>query len=209
MRSGIWLALLVALGVGLTIGGRVTLAEPATSREFYDHNYAATVGGQQGAEKGNAPHARAATEREPVESLDVRAGKVNGSANQGKRRRLSVSVYVNSKDSAHFNRTLDEILRLHDTKTVRITNVSHIGDYRAITDDTQRKLGARDIAVSQVDVPPKDFGITLSPAWCVQTREGIHIVEGASSITSFIDAWGDFKPRADEKVTPDEKLAGF
>ena len=209
MRSGTLFAPLVAILVGITSGAQETLAEPEANREFYDHNYAATVGGQQGPEKVKAPRERAATKGKAAESLSSRTSKIKGTTDQAKRRRLSISVYVNSKDLAHFNRTLDEILRLHDTKTVRITDVSHIGDYRAITDDAQKKLRARDIAVSQVDVPPKEFGITLSPAWCVQTREGIHIVEGASSITSFIDAWGDFKPRADEKVTPNEKLAGF
>lgn len=209
MRSGHLFASLVAMVVGITSGGQETFAEPVASPEFYDHNYAATVGGQQGPNKPKIGRERGSAKGITPESVAPKTSALAGVPDRAKRRRLAVSVYVNSKDSAHFNRTLDEILRLHDTKMVRITDVSHIGDYRAITEDVKKKLGARDIVVGQVDVPPEDFGITISPAWCVQTREGLHIVQGFSSIAPFIDAWGDFKASSVEQAAPEEKLAGF
>jgi hypothetical protein len=209
MRVGQLSGSLVALIVGVMSGSEVTLSEPAGSRDFYDHNYAASVGGQQGRSKLQVSRDRDAVTIKTIESGDSESGKARGAPDRSKRRRLWVSVYVNSKDLAHFKRAIDEILRLHDTKVVRISNVSHIGDYRTVTDDVQKKLAARDIAIGQVEAPPKTLGITMSPAWCVQTREGVHIIEGSPSVEPFIDAWGEFKLHEEEQKVLDGNLAGF
>jgi len=112
-----------------------------------------------------------------------------------KKRSILVMVYVNSLDAEHFRKVIDEALRLHDERQAFIFGVYHAGVYTAITSELEAELSARNINVTQVDGPPKMLQSTQSPTWLIKTKEGVHIVEGETSIRTYFDEFGTFNPK--------------
>lgn len=190
-------------------------AQSGGPKDFYGNDYAKTVGdlstrGAQpvaGAQLGN----RAATKNTDGGQGLADTASLNNEAGVGKtkKRRILVSVLVNSRDKAHFGKVIEEVLKLSDTKAGFITQVSHIGDYTTVTDEVERELSRRGIAVNQTDVPPQGLSLTVSPAWQVQTKDGLHVVEGVLSLDRFIDEWGEFDPKRYQSFGDDVKAEGF
>jgi hypothetical protein len=108
------------------------------------------------------------------------------------KRNILVIAYVNSVNSEHFAKVLQEVLRLHDERQAFVYGVFHVGLYTAVTREIDADLTSRNIQVAQIDGPPEALQVTQSPTWLIKTKEGVHIVEGEISLRSYFDEFGTF-----------------
>jgi hypothetical protein len=127
-----------------------------------------------------------------------------------------LELYVNSKDPKHFNAIIERAVRLQQSNVIPISAVYHIGDFNSVTPDIQGKLWRTKLKLFALSGVPSDLPITTSPAWVFVTRGGRRIVEGATSIESFIDDSGEFRDGSHIRdplavATPElgQKMEGF
>jgi hypothetical protein len=133
--------------------------------------------------------------------------------NQGRgsqrKRRIVLSVYVNSVDKEHLAEVLTEVLALNDEKTAFISSFNHVGDYKNVTPEMEGELTKRGIKIVAVSEPPYAAQVTVSPAWFIQTQKGTHIAEGIVSIHSFFNEYGEYEPKRLPEQDRKNSMEGF
>jgi hypothetical protein len=191
------------------------IAQAGAPKDFYENNYAKSTGDISTRGAQAVVGAKESKQRSKRSSGAVTVEKRGGEADQGKvlsktkKRRVIVSVVVNSLDKAHFEKVVEEVFRLRDTNSAFISELLHIGDYTVVTDKLEDECAKRGILIHQIDSPPKDLAVNTSPAWRVQTRDGFYVVEGFLSLGGFINEWGEFDPEGHEGGGSDLKVEGF
>jgi len=189
--------------------GPIAFAEDAAPKKFYKRDYASAPGAE-GREYDSPTSAsqnvRGATQPTGGESPN-KPGKIANP--EKKRRRVVVSVYVNSQDKEHFKRTIAETLALHDSQKVFISTVQHIGDYNNVTPEQEEELSRRDITIIASSRPPAEANVTTSPTWVITARNGVHIAEGIFSISHLFNEYGDYDPKLANKTGDRSTVEGF
>lgn len=181
-------------------------AQPDQPRAFYEKNYAEApqVGGEtikgsqvtaprapsSGSGKGR-PEAHVQSSAAPV-AADGNAASVSQPGNF--RTVMRVTLYVSSKDKAHFEAVMHKALRLADgNPNARIGAIFHIGDYRNVSPTILQEAKAKKIFVMGLGQVPANLNVTSSPTWFLQNAEGEYVVEGASAIEKFIGRQGEYR----------------
>jgi hypothetical protein len=200
-----WICAVVVCG----LVPHVVHAQSTSPKSFYKKDYAI------------APGAEGRDEVPPPQDAPQRKGKGSsreGGGTQGsqgattsvvKKRQIVVSVYVNSADKEHLAKVLEEVYALNDGKTVFVTSINHIGDYRTITPEIESELLQRKIPLYAVTEPPCNAQVTVSPAWIIQTKKGVHIAEGVIPIHSYFDEFGEFNPKQRNESVQTPSVEGF
>ncbi len=186
-------------------------AQDSSPKSFYQSDYAAAPGiaGQGGgAQPRRAPPARP---RDAAPGLVAPNGQA-GRASQGegaKKRKMVVNVFVNSLDKEHFNRVVESVIKLHDSRLALIAALFHVGDYRAVTPEVQASLERRGILISEHIFDESETPAPVSPRWEITTKDGLHIAEGFLSLEPFINEWGEYDPQLAEQKPLDVVPGGF
>jgi hypothetical protein len=104
-----------------------------------------------------------------------------------------VLVVVNSKDAEHLNRVVQKALSLDTKGIVHISDITHIGDYRTLSEDLAVKLRARKIPYKADTTAPLGLPVTRSPAWVFLGPAGARIVEGTLDLEQYVTPLGQYK----------------
>ena len=205
-----------AMSVAICVARNVNAQLPQ-AREFYERDYAVAPGvaGQGGgAQARPRPRTQPAGKDAELRSVgrgkegDV-AGRGNSPLARGRKRKLLVDVTVSSSDPKHLLVVVEAIKHLYDSRLVFVRSVTHIGDYRSITDEIENELARRGIPLSEGVAPPEQDPPPLSPRWEIHTREGTHIAEGYLSLEPLINEYGEYDPRQRAPISDQlEVIAG-
>lgn len=189
--------------------GPIAFAEDAAPKKFYKRDYASAPGAE-GREYDSPTSAsqnvRGLTQPSGGESSG-KTGKITDP--EKKRRRVIISVFVNSSDKEHFQKTIAEILSLCDSQKAFISTVQHIGDYNNVTPEQKEELSRRDITIIASSRPPPEANVTTSPTWVITARNGVHIAEGIFSISHLFNEYGDYDPKLANKTGDRSTVEGF
>lgn len=204
-------ALLVAAACTLAAPLRAAAQEPAP-KSFYEQDFAAAPGVVQKGEGAVArpkPHVA-----NPSAPLSAPAQQPAQAPTRGKKRRLLVSVTVNSRDKKHFDAVIQSVLKLHDSKLAFVPMVTHIGDYNSVTPEVEASLARRGIQIMESCSSPQASPPPLSPRWEILSSGGLHIAEGFLTIEPLINEWGDYDPKlaqssASKQNAPEVKPGEF
>ena len=128
----------------------------------------------------------------------------------------TLSLYVNSKDKEHLQRVLEKARDVAKREYLYFTTVYHVGDYRNVPPELQKKLAEVGVQMHPLGQVPPIFPVSQSPAWIFHSKEGYQIVEGTLDIEQFFDTAGKFRePKnfvdtSNVQATPvPDKLADF
>lgn len=213
LRTVTLVSALVLLADPLMPWGQLVSAEPEKlPKKFYERNFAGAPGGVQGDEirrrpskratqssgsgdtpaRGSQPDAQASVVGAVQQQADSASRRATKSPTE-KRQPLLISVVVNSLNREHFQRVINEAIRLHDSRIAVISSIDHIGDCRAVTPEIEAQLyRQRGIVINQIDQLPARYGVSLSPLWIVHKPEGLHLATGGMSIDSMINEFGEY-----------------
>lgn len=186
-----------------------SIAQEASPKTFYKRDYASAPGAA--GREYERPNASLKNSKNstgiPKQDSSSSSGKI--SSPERKKRRVVVSVYVNSLDKEHFRKVMEEVFSLHDSRRAFITTVQHIGDYHVVTPELTDELSKRNIMMVAVSEPPIAAKVTKSPAWIITTKDGIHITEGTLSLSSSINEYGEYDPHLGSASPDRSKVEGF
>jgi hypothetical protein len=112
-------------------------------------------------------------------------------------------------DKEHFKRVIQEVLTLHDERRAFIFSLEQIGDYQNVPPEIENELAKRNIHLLASSGPPAAAGITLSPAWIIQTQKGTHIAEGIIEIHSLLNEYGEYDPKQHTDPKSKMNVEGF
>jgi len=104
-----------------------------------------------------------------------------------------VLLVVNSKDATHLNQVVQKALSLDTKGIVHISDITHIGDYRNLSDELAVKLKSRRIAYKAGANAPLGLPVTRSPAWIFLGPAGARIVEGTFDLEQYVSPLGQYK----------------
>ena len=203
-------ATLVVLGVGHVVLFAVSSqAQSNSPKSFYKKDYAIAPGAkgrddvqlpansfQQGGGRGGAIQP---VSQSPGQSTSANAQK----------RRILISLYVNSADKQHLNKVIEEALTLNDEKRAFVVSIHHIGDYQNVSQDMEAELAKRKIQLLAVSELPSNVHATVSPTWIIQTQQGTHIAEGIIDIHSYLNEYGEYDPKRRNDPHFDDNVEGF
>jgi hypothetical protein len=186
---------LALVAFGLVVGASVAFSQEQAPKTFYKKDYAIAPGAK--GRDDPPPVERTSPRRSSQNRRDVTESPSSSRAPSSRavKRRIILSVYVNSKEREHFTKVLNEVYRLHDEKRAFILNLYHIGDYTSVTPDITAELARRKLEIQGLSVPPPDAHVTMSPAWIITTREGTHIAEGIIQLGGLINEYGEYDPK--------------
>jgi hypothetical protein len=125
------------------------------------------------------------------------------------RYRNQVVVLVNSVDVEHFERVIEEVLRLTHSRRGLVTGVYPIGNETDISTEVRGALRSRGVHIFRREEIPEHLNITVSPAWWIRTPEGGHLVEGVIGIEPLIDEYGEYDPKRAEEIKAGGKVEEF
>ena len=182
--------------VALSFFTGIAHAQSTSPKRFYKQDYAIAPGAEGRDE--TQPSTGASFNKSAV-GQPQQSARPQGSPHKGapssRKRRVIMSVYVNSTDKEHLQNVLREVFTLADEKFSFITVLNHIGDYRNVTPEIESELAKRKIQILAVSEPPPDLNVTASPAWIIQTQQGTNIAEGIIEIHSFFNEFGEYDPK--------------
>ena len=179
-------------------------AQEAAPKSFFKKDYASAPGAAGRDAEQRAPSvAKSGTQRSVNTDVPGHPLRTRGSPHSHKRK-ISMSVYVNSVDKEHFTRVIQEVLALHDEKRAFIFSLEQIGDYQNVTPEIENELARRNIHRLASSGPPLASGITQSPAWIIQTQQGTHIAEGIIEVHSLLNEYGEYDPK--QHTDPNSKM---
>jgi hypothetical protein len=182
---------LTTLALLLALTGSA-LAQEASPREFFKHDYASAPG----AKGGPAP-------------VRGKAAGPQAGRGAGLQRKMAVSVYVNSLDQAHLAAVLETVSRLVDSKVALVTLVVHVGDYRNVSEEQAQALKRRRVMLMPSSSVIAPVPVSVSPAWFIQTKEGGYVVEGVVNVDAMVNSFGEFDPKAIPRDLAAPELASF
>ena len=197
-----WICAVVVCG----LFPHVVHAQSTSPKSFYKKDYAIAPGAE-GRDEVTAP--QDAPQRKPAGSSRESGGAQGSTASVAKKRQIVISVYVNSADKEHLAKVLEEVYALNDGKTAFVTSLNHIGDYRNITPEMESELLQRKIPLYAVIEAPYNAQVTVSPAWIIQTKKGVHIAEGVIPIHSYFDEFGEYNPKQRNESVQTPSVEGF
>ncbi len=185
-------------------------AEDPKPKRFFERNYAVAPG-YDGSQRVPV---RGAPQKEPIAPPAQVPQRLQEQASslpklQVNAKKSVVSVFVNSLDRSHFNRVLEEAIRLHDSNRVIMSGVFHIGDFEALTPTLEQNLSSRGIAIHQIAAADRELFAEFSPTWVISTRKGRHVAEGFLEIVPFFDEWGEYDPKRGEEPEKPSKMEDF
>jgi len=206
--------LIILLVIASCFRASCTAAQENAPKTFYKKDYASAPGakgrdevpGQNRRPLGGIASGRGDGGQSLTNPDSLATG--GGSAVKGKRR-VVISVFVNSKDRDHLQKVLNEVFRIHDEKWAFIHSVEHIGDYTSITPELEGELARRKILLRATTMPSADVTLTTSPAWIITTSEGSHIAQGIIDVHSFMNEFGDYEPKTYRKQNSKNKVEEF
>jgi hypothetical protein len=185
----------------------IVIAQDTAPKNFYKRDYAIAPGAEG---RDETPVSRAAPRKMPSSAQQSGTPIPQRKATPvAKKRGVVISVHVNSADTEHLTKVLDEVFALYDGRTAFITAVNHIGDYRNVTPEMESELARRNITLMAGGEPPYNARGTVSPAWIIQTKQGTHIAEGIISIHSFFNEFGEYSPKQPNEKGPTTSVEGF
>jgi hypothetical protein len=194
---------LTTLALLLALTGSA-LAQEASPREFFKHDYASAPG----AKGGPAPVRGKAAGPQAGNRQQQRALPQAGRG-AGLQRKMAVSVYVNSLDQAHLAAVLETVSRLVDSKVALVTLVVHVGDYRNVSEEQAQALKRRRVMLMPSSSVIAPVPVSVSPAWFIQTKEGGYVVEGVVNVDAMVNSFGEFDPKAIPRDLAAPELASF
>lgn len=191
---------LVAFTVALVVAGADAFANPAGPNDFFEKNF---VTGESPTVQQIKPTPSIAIPGVP-EGVAVPAHSflppvaANGAPSQGgeQRRepRMRVTVYVSSKDKAHFETVAKRAFWLFDhNRYVWVSQIFHLGDYHNVSDTIKEDAKSRHMHIVGVNGMPPNIAATDSPTWVLRDKNGEHIVEGVFDIDKCIDKDGLYR----------------
>jgi hypothetical protein len=104
-----------------------------------------------------------------------------------------VLLVINSKDAGHLTQVVQKALSLDTKGIVHISEITHIGDYRTLSEDLAVKLRARKIPYKADTTAPLGLPVTRSPAWVFLGPAGARIVEGTLDLEQYVTPLGQYK----------------
>lgn len=123
----------------------------------------------------------------------------------------TVLLVVNSKDTTHLHQVVQKALSLVAKGIVHISDITHIGDYRTLSEELAIKLKNRKISYSAGSSAPLGLPVTRSPAWVFLGPAGARIVEGTLDLERYVTPLGQYKdPRwVDSPSKGSGEVTGF
>lgn len=193
----------------LVVGTSLAFSQEQGPTTFYKKDYAIAPGAEgrddPPPERHTSPRSNSRNSREVTERLSSPRAPSRGT----NKRRILLSVYVNSKDKEHFTKVLNEVYSLHDGKRAFILNLYHIGDYTSVTPEIAAELARRKLEIQGVNVLPPDARVTMSPTWIITTPAGTHIAEGIIQLGALINEYGEYDPKKPIDPHSKNKIQGF
>jgi hypothetical protein len=185
-------------------------AEDLKPKDFYQHNYAVAPG-YEGAERiGGSSGTQTRATAPSVQEPHTNQGRISSLPKlRRETKKPVVYVFVNSLERTHFNRVIQEAIRLHDAKRAVVVGVFHIGDYESMTPQIQQELNSREIGYYQAEAVFRELFAESSPTWVVSTQQGRHVAEGFLEIYPFFDEWGEYSPKRVEEPEDRSTMEGF
>lgn len=183
-------------------------SEPAEPRKFYNKNFAEApqVAGEaikapeiatkrDGSEEPDGGNGDSTGESEPKPSKmekDLEAKMSAALLGQGGK--IRITLYVSSKDKAHFQAVMQKAFRLAESnRSVKIAEIYHIGDYRNVSEEIKKEAAAKKIFLAPLLQVPLIASVSDSPTWVLRNAEGTHVVEGLMQIERCISSRGEYK----------------
>ncbi len=193
------------LALGTILDSRADDSKP---KDFFKHNYAVAPGYEGAGKITEGPGTQGSSKESAVQPPQIEQASSLPKL-QTETKKPTVHVFVNSLERTHFNRVIQEAIRLHDAKRAVVFGVFHIGDYEAVTPAIEQELSSREIRIYQVGSVFSELFAESSPLWVVATRQGRHVAEGFLEITPFFDEWGEYNPKRAEEPEVSSTMEGF
>jgi hypothetical protein len=113
----------------------------------------------------------------------------------------AVGAILNSIDSAHYLKSLEQLTELAISRDLNIGTVYALGDLKVASENPYvGKIIARGGIVHIVSNVPKGYPVSLSPTWIVKTAEGEVLLEAVGTLDKYFNKRGEFLDR--EKRSP-------
>jgi hypothetical protein len=200
---------LALLAFILAFGALSVCAQEHAPKSFYKKDYASAPGAEGRTEPIETPQRRPTQVVTNSASTSPTTSSPKEKATESRKRRVVISVYVNSQDREHLHRVLAEVYQLNDEKRAFVNSVEHIGNYSSITPDVEDELKRRSINLRAATLPSLDANLTTSPAWVIMTPQGVHIAEGIIEISSLFNEYGEYDPKNYSNAESTVKAEGF
>ncbi len=214
-----WEACCLTLALLFLCNGATAFGQPIDPKTFYDKDYAVSPNYRPGSKEPTSPSSTNPTTsnqaaRIPGANALPSTGLQQTPANNPLEAISSdtwVEVVVNSLDEKHFMDVIAEVLNVARSQRANILSVSHIGDYRVMSDEIKKQLAEFDITVVDALIPPHKLTLLQSPTWIFNTAQGRYVVEGAPSIEQCLSPTGEFqRPHAVAPTKkPEQRISGF
>lgn len=110
--------------------------------------------------------------------------------------RMSVRLYVASHDKRHFEQVMRKVFSINaQNRSMRVTEVYHIGDQRNVSGTTTDDARAQKIYIGPLYHPPVDLNVESSPTWVLRDglTKSVHTVEGILEIDKCVTAKGEYR----------------
>jgi hypothetical protein len=120
----------------------------------------------------------------------------------------SIGLIVNSMEREHYQRALQGLLHIADTREIKISSVYTLGNFEIATRSSLIPgVVARGGVVRVLNEIPEGYEVTLSPTYIVKTPEGEIVLEAVSSLERYFSSSGEFLDRQPRKLAPAAKPA--
>ena len=200
---------LAALVLLLAFGALSVCAQEHAPKSFYKKDYASAPGAEGRDEPIETPERKPTQIAKSSAAASATTPSPKEKAPESIKRRVVISVYVNSQDREHLQKVLAEVYHLHDEKRAVVDSVEHIGNYASISPDVEDELKRRSINLRASTLPSLDANLTTSPAWVIMTPKGVHIAEGIITISSLFNEYGEYDPKKDANAESKVNVEGF
>lgn len=120
----------------------------------------------------------------------------------------SIGLIVSSMEREHYQRALQGLLHIADTREIKISSVYTLGNFDIATRSSLIPgVVARGGVVRVLNEIPEGYEVTLSPTYIVKTPEGEVVLEAVSSLERYFSSSGEFLDRQPRKIEAPAKPA--
>lgn len=115
----------------------------------------------------------------------------------------SVGAILNSLDSAHYLKSLEQLTELAISRDMSIGKIYALGDLKVASENPYvGKIIARGGIIHIVSNVPKGYAVSLSPTWIVKTAEGEVLLEAVGALDKYFNQRGEFLDRERRNPLP-------
>jgi|LakMenEpi03Aug12_release.lakeMendotaPanAssembly.Ray.scaffolds.fasta_scaffold247090_2 hypothetical protein len=190
-----YIAIFILFATAVISSNTLVSVKAEDSQQFYENNYAARPEIRGTPIEGSERTSK--NDLTPIPNTNSVIGVTPTSRSEPstptRHRKILALLYVNSLVPEHFESSVKEALRLYDDRQALVYSIYHLGNYQAVSSELTAELNKRHISIEQVSNLPEQLDGLKSPTWILKTRQGVHLVDGFTSLKSLIDEWGEIK----------------